>query len=118
MKRNLIIVLLIIVIIVLIFKSRRESNHSPIDNKVQEGMSNPDSFSYYPPEQFNRMDLIQKVIKGDGKAAFDLGYYYSKAELPEAAFYWFGISRKLGHEGISKDGLEFYEHNIIDKHMK
>jgi hypothetical protein len=118
MKKNLIISGCILIIIFQIFFYRKHLSCFPTDKIVLKGMSNPDTFSYYPPEQFNRMELIQKVTKGDGKAAFDLGYYYSKVELPEAAFYWFGISRKLGHNGISKDGLEFYEHNIIDKYVK
>jgi hypothetical protein len=97
---------------------RKNMPPSPIDEMVQKGLLDKRAYSYVPPETFNRMDLILKIVKGDGKAAFEMGCFYSKAELPEAAFYWFGISRKLGHEGISKDGLEFYEHNIIDKYAK
>jgi hypothetical protein len=121
MKNIRITVLVIGLSAIIIFQViiyRQGLHPSPIDELVEKGMSDPKSFSYNPPEKFNRMELILKVTKGDGKAAYDLGCFYTTAELPEAAFYWFGISRKLGHEGISIDGLEFYEHNIIDKYVK
>jgi hypothetical protein len=117
-KAILVVLGFLAIIIFQVIIYRQGLHPSPIDELVEKGMSDPKSFSFNPPEKFNRMELILKVTKGDGKAAFDLGCFYSTAELPEAAFYWFGISRKLGHEGISKDGLEFYEHNIIDKYVK
>jgi hypothetical protein len=93
--------------------------HPPaIDRLVKMKLLNKDAMGYVSPKDFNRMELIMKVTKGDKNAAFDLGIYYEKAELPEAAFYWFGIAIKLGHECMSKEGLAFYEHNIIDKYAK
>lgn len=72
-----------------------------------------DQLSYVPSDRFDRANLISKISKGDKDAAFQLATFYNRERLPEAAFYWFGVAIKLGHEGMSKESLEFYEHSII-----
>ncbi len=69
--------------------------------------------SYVPPSRFNRGVLISKVSRGDKDAAFELGTYYARTDLPEGAYYWFGMARKLGHKGVNQEFLDFYEHTIV-----
>lgn len=76
------------------------------------------SVDYVPRDRFDRGNLILKVSKGDKDAAFELATHYARERLPEAAFYWFGVSIKLGHKGMSKESLEFYEYSIIGEFEK
>lgn len=74
------------------------------------------AMNYVPKSTFKRSELISKVSDGDGSAALELAHYYESHDLPEAAFYWYGVALKLGSSKVDQSFLDFYEHTIIGQY--